>query len=69
MISGLCASCRDVGIKLEPTPFIFWENGQGRIADQLKAAGAACAAKKGKGPNLMVIILPEVCALPGHASD
>ncbi|KAJ6539414.1 argonaute-like protein [Mycena capillaripes] len=59
MINGLCGSCRDVGIKLAPTPFIFWENGQGRIADQLKAAGAACAAKAGKGPNLIVVILPE----------
>ncbi|KAJ6521406.1 hypothetical protein B0H19DRAFT_1203957, partial [Mycena capillaripes] len=59
MINGLCGSCRDVGIKLVPTPFIFWENSQGRIADQLKAAGAACAAKAGKGPNLIVVILPE----------
>ncbi|KAJ7676285.1 hypothetical protein B0H17DRAFT_1238234, partial [Mycena rosella] len=24
-------------------PLIFWENGQGRITDQLRAAGAACA--------------------------
>ncbi|KAJ7507898.1 argonaute-like protein [Mycena galericulata] len=59
MINGLCASCRDVGIKLAPTPFIFWENGQGRIADQLKAAGAACAQKMKAGPNLMVVVLPE----------
>ncbi|KAJ7754236.1 argonaute-like protein [Mycena maculata] len=59
MINGLCSSCRDVGIKMSPTPFIFWENGQGRIADQLKAAGAACAAKMKAGPNLMVVILPE----------
>ncbi|KAF8195816.1 argonaute-like protein [Mycena galopus ATCC 62051] len=54
MINGLCGSCRDVGIKLAPTPFIFWENGQGRIADQLRAAGAACAQKTGKGPQLLV---------------
>ncbi|KAJ7180167.1 argonaute-like protein [Mycena crocata] len=59
MINGLVGSCRDVGIKLAPTPFIFWENGQGRIADQLKAAGAACAQKMKAGPNLMVVILPE----------
>ncbi|KAF7352729.1 Argonaute-like protein [Mycena venus] len=59
MINGLCGSCRDVGIKLAPTPFIFWENGQGRIADQLKAAGAACAQKTGKGPQLLVVVLPE----------
>ena len=59
MIQGLVNSCRDVGIKLAPTPFIFWENGQGRIADQLKAAGAACAQKMKAGPNLMVVVLPE----------
>ncbi|KAJ6628687.1 argonaute-like protein [Mycena sp. CBHHK59/15] len=59
MINGLVASARDVGMKLAPTEFIFWENGQGRIADQLKAAGAACAAKMKAGPNLMVVILPE----------
>ncbi|KAJ7129589.1 Piwi domain-containing protein, partial [Mycena epipterygia] len=59
MINGLVSSCRDVGIKLAPTPFIFWENGQGRIADQLRAAGAACAKQMKAGPNLMVVILPE----------
>ncbi|KAJ6628679.1 hypothetical protein B0H10DRAFT_1777546, partial [Mycena sp. CBHHK59/15] len=60
MINGLVASARDVGMSaLAPTEFIFWENGQGRIADQLKAAGAACAAKMKAGPNLMVVILPE----------
>ncbi|KAJ7830395.1 hypothetical protein B0H13DRAFT_1655150 [Mycena leptocephala] len=56
--SNFC-SCFIPGITLLPTPFIFWENGQGRIADQLKAAGATCAKQKGKGPNLIVVILPE----------
>jgi len=59
MINGLVASCNDVGIKIKATPFITWENGQGRIADQLRAAGAACAAKMKAGPNLVVVILPE----------
>ncbi|KAJ7283579.1 argonaute-like protein [Mycena rebaudengoi] len=59
MINGLVQSAKDVGIRMAPTEFIFWENGQGRIADQLKAAGAACAAKMKAGPNLMVVILPE----------
>ncbi|KAF7292384.1 Argonaute-like protein [Mycena chlorophos] len=59
MIQGLVNSCRDVGIKLAPTPFVFWENGQGRIADQLKAAGAAVAKQLKAGPNLMVVVLPE----------
>lgn len=47
------------GIKIAETPFIYWENGQGRIADQLRAAGAACAASMKAGPNLIVVILPE----------
>ncbi|KAJ7135279.1 argonaute-like protein, partial [Mycena crocata] len=59
MINGLVGSCRDVGIKVASIPFIFWENGQGRIADQLKATGAVCAQKMKAGPNLMVVILPE----------
>ncbi|KAJ7368370.1 argonaute-like protein, partial [Mycena albidolilacea] len=59
MMKGLCGSCCDVGIKLTPTPFVFWENGQGRIADQLRSAGAAVAQKMGKGPQLIVVILPE----------
>jgi len=48
-----------VGIRIEDTPFISWENGQGKIADQLRAAGAKCAAKYNAGPNLIVVILPE----------
>lgn len=59
MVNGLVGSCRDVGIKLADNPMLFWENGQGRIADQLRAAGAACAKKHKAGPNLMVVILPE----------
>ena len=48
-----------LGIKIKETPFITWENGQGRVADQLRAAGAACAANTGGGPNLIVVVLPE----------
>ncbi|TFK43467.1 argonaute-like protein [Crucibulum laeve] len=59
MITGLVRSCGDVGIKMQETPFVFWENGQGRIADQLRQAGQACAQKTGQGPNLIVVILPE----------
>ncbi|KAF7365497.1 Argonaute-like protein [Mycena venus] len=58
MINGLCGSCRDVGIRLAPTPFIFWENGQGPIAKQLNNAGAACG-KDGTGAQLLVVVLPE----------
>ncbi|KAJ7178815.1 hypothetical protein C8R43DRAFT_974410 [Mycena crocata] len=59
MINGLVGSCRDVGIKLASTPFIFWEDGKSQISDQLKAAGAACVQKMKAGPNLMMVILPE----------
>ncbi|KAF9464484.1 argonaute-like protein [Collybia nuda] len=59
MIAGLVSSCRDVGIRIVETPYVYWENGQGRIADQLRAAGAACVAAMGAGPNLVVVILPE----------
>ncbi|KAJ7781167.1 argonaute-like protein [Mycena metata] len=59
MVTGLINSCRDVGIKLAPPAHVCWENGQGRIADQLRAAGATCAQKMKAGPNLMVVILPE----------
>ncbi|KAJ7481095.1 argonaute-like protein [Mycena galericulata] len=58
MIKGLCDGCRDVGIKLAPTPFISWPNSQGSIANQLKAAGSACV-QGNKGPDLMVVVLPE----------
>jgi len=59
LIPGLTRFTLFLGIKIKDTPFITWENGQGRIADQLRAAGAACAAKMKAGPNLVVVILPE----------
>ncbi|EEB94669.1 hypothetical protein MPER_06481 [Moniliophthora perniciosa FA553] len=44
-------------------PLVFWENGQGCIANQLYSAGvrAMKAGVKGKkvGPNLIVVVLPE----------
>ncbi|KAJ7879560.1 argonaute-like protein [Mycena olivaceomarginata] len=59
MMKELGSSCRDVGIKLTPTRFVSWGNGQGRIADQLKSAGGACVKEMGKAPQLLVVILPE----------
>ncbi|RDB22690.1 Protein argonaute-2 [Hypsizygus marmoreus] len=61
MIAGLTASLQDVGIRLPQnyTPLVKWENGQGRIEDQLRAAGGEVNARYGKPPNLVVVILPE----------
>jgi eukaryotic translation initiation factor 2C len=42
-----------------PSNFIFWENSQGRIADQLRNAGATVVKAKGKAPSLIVVVLPE----------
>jgi eukaryotic translation initiation factor 2C len=59
MIHGLVLRCREVGITMTPTNLIFWENGQGAIANQLRSAGAQCAAKFKLPPNLIVVVLPE----------
>ncbi|KIM90880.1 hypothetical protein PILCRDRAFT_811377 [Piloderma croceum F 1598] len=60
MTAGLMASCRDVGIVIkDPNPLISWQNGQGRISEQLMAAGVECKQKKGAPPNLIVVILPD----------
>lgn len=60
MTAGLLASCRDVGIIVRDTnPLVSWQNGQGRISEQLMGVGMECKQKKGAPPNLMVVILPE----------
>ncbi|KAF9065094.1 hypothetical protein BDP27DRAFT_1332495 [Rhodocollybia butyracea] len=60
MMQALCESAREVGIKMQPTPIVvLGENGQGNISAQLKAAGKLVVDKYGKGPSLLVIILPE----------
>ncbi|KAF9009003.1 argonaute-like protein [Cyathus striatus] len=59
MISGLINSCREVGKSKLPSPTVRWENGQGRISEQLKTAGAECVAKHKAPPTLIVVILPE----------
>ncbi|KAF8061822.1 argonaute-like protein [Lyophyllum atratum] len=60
MVRGLVAACKAVGMTVRnETPIMRWENGQGRIADQLRNAGAECARVSGGGPNLIVVILPD----------
>ncbi|KAH7914195.1 argonaute-like protein [Hygrophoropsis aurantiaca] len=60
MVQGLIASCQAVGMKVNDTnPIVSWQNGQGRIADQLRAAGNDCFAKTKQRPNLIVVVLPD----------
>ncbi|KAG6837428.1 hypothetical protein H0H93_009522 [Arthromyces matolae] len=65
MVDGLTASFRDVGIRFPANyfPVVRWENGQGRIEDQLKTAGLAVRDRPSNvrklPPNLIVVILPE----------
>ncbi|KAH9951622.1 argonaute-like protein [Amylocystis lapponica] len=61
MVQGLITACRAVGIPVkEQDPIIRHENPQGRMADQLRAAGSACGQKNGgMMPDLIVVVLPE----------
>ncbi|KAG5651697.1 hypothetical protein H0H81_007756 [Sphagnurus paluster] len=62
MVRGLISGCRSVGITVqEENPLVKWENGQGNIANQLRAAGGECARKNGGrgGPTLIVVVLPD----------
>ncbi|EGO01883.1 hypothetical protein SERLA73DRAFT_177463 [Serpula lacrymans var. lacrymans S7.3] len=60
MISGLMSSCASVGINVNDTaPIVTWQNGQGRIADQMRDAGAQCFQKTGVRPQLIVVVLPD----------
>ncbi|KAF9460917.1 argonaute-like protein [Collybia nuda] len=60
MVDGFVGGCRSVGMKCDDVnPIIRYENGQGRIGDQLKAVGAECVRQKGGPPNLIVVVLPD----------
>jgi eukaryotic translation initiation factor 2C len=60
MVKGFIEGALSVGMGVTDTqPLIFWENGQGNIADQLKKAGKACVDNKGSPPSLIVVVLPE----------
>ncbi|KNZ77926.1 Protein argonaute-2 [Termitomyces sp. J132] len=65
MVTGLVNACKTVGMRVrDPDPIIRWENAQGRVAEQLRAAGSAAAEKAKRegfpgGPNLIVVILPD----------
>ncbi|KAG6899902.1 hypothetical protein C0993_005481, partial [Termitomyces sp. T159_Od127] len=65
MVAGLVNACGTVGMRVrDAQPIIRWENAQGKVADQLRAAGSAAAEKAAKeghpgGPSLIVVILPD----------
>ncbi|KAF8138405.1 argonaute-like protein [Boletus edulis] len=60
MIDGLLRGCRDVGMKVnDSNPLVTWQNGQGRIAEQLRAAGNECFQKTKQRPTLIVVVLPD----------
>ncbi|KAG6333722.1 hypothetical protein ID866_5365 [Astraeus odoratus] len=60
MIDGLVRSCRDVGMRVNDTsPLVTWQNGQGRIAEQLRTAGIECFQKFNQRPTLIVVVLPD----------
>ncbi|KAJ3834977.1 argonaute-like protein [Lentinula raphanica] len=59
LIQGLSASAHDVGMTMKPNTVTVWENGQGNIAGQIKAAGQQVFTKFGKYPTLIVVVLPE----------
>ncbi|KAF8165280.1 argonaute-like protein [Crassisporium funariophilum] len=59
MMKGLVDGCTEVGIAMKPNAVVKYLNGQGNIYDQLFGLGNECHAKYKKGPNLVVVILPE----------
>ncbi|KAG6902071.1 hypothetical protein C0995_004769 [Termitomyces sp. Mi166 len=65
MVAGLVNACGTVGMRVrDPQPIVRWENAQGKVADQLRAAGAEAAEKAKKegvpgGPSLIVVVLPD----------
>ncbi|KAH8113254.1 argonaute-like protein [Phellopilus nigrolimitatus] len=60
MIDGLLASFKEVGIGCPDTkPLVKYENGQGKILDQLRSAGQEYNKNRRVFPTLIVAVLPE----------
>ncbi|KAF9247291.1 argonaute-like protein [Melanogaster broomeanus] len=60
LVTGILQSCGEVGIKINDTaPLVTWQNGQGRIGEQLRAAGNECFQKTKQRPTLIVVVLPD----------
>ncbi|TFY68234.1 hypothetical protein EVJ58_g1134 [Rhodofomes roseus] len=68
VVREFMATCDKFGIPVrERDPIIRHENAQGRIIEQLKAAGQACNQKNKGFPNLVVAIIPDSTADLYHA--
>ncbi|KAJ3505889.1 hypothetical protein NLJ89_g7177 [Agrocybe chaxingu] len=59
LTKGLIDGCREVGISLATTKVLKYFNGQGRVRDLLRSAGAEWISKAQKPPELFVVVLPE----------
>ncbi|KZT39639.1 argonaute-like protein [Sistotremastrum suecicum HHB10207 ss-3] len=60
LIDGLVRGCEEVGISgMDRNPMVRWENGQGNVIEQLKAAGLAMKTAQNRFPGLIVAILPD----------
>ncbi|PPQ95875.1 hypothetical protein CVT26_015567 [Gymnopilus dilepis] len=60
MATAFRDGANSVGMTIEePRPLIFYENGQGNIGEQLRAAGKKCFDDKKTPPDVIVVVLPE----------
>ncbi|PPQ91938.1 hypothetical protein CVT25_000981 [Psilocybe cyanescens] len=60
VIRSFLQACKSVGVVVEnENPMVKYEHPQGRVHDQLRAAGIECNQKMGGLPTLMMVILPE----------
>ncbi|KAE9392991.1 Piwi-domain-containing protein [Gymnopus androsaceus JB14] len=62
VVGQFITGCQSVGMTVvEREPIFTWESPQGNIAKALKDAGNKCAVKhKGKGPDMFLVILPDL---------
>jgi len=60
MVHDFVSACATVGMNVyDKNPIIRWEQGQGDIGAQIRAAGSECVRVKKSPPNLVVVILPD----------
>ncbi|KIK63449.1 hypothetical protein GYMLUDRAFT_163093 [Collybiopsis luxurians FD-317 M1] len=60
VVRDFIAGCRSVGIDVRETdPVIEYGSGQNDVKQVLRGAGGKCAQKHKKGPDMLLVILPE----------
>ncbi|KAF5364873.1 hypothetical protein D9757_013044 [Collybiopsis confluens] len=60
LIRDFISACRNVGMEVyETDPIIEYASGQNNVHSVLRAAGGKCAKKHNKGPDMLLVILPE----------